>query len=184
VLAVLDKQEDKYKNSLEDYLLSLWVVIKKYEKHQPSYSLFVSMIEESFDTQPCQFDDQWLTYESDLFWEYQNDSLAIKEYRNGEWMVTAVNVDGFDILAHTIFFQIADLHRMNPAQINDPKSYFGIDSPTGNRWYNFEVFTYWECATAGMEAHLHSSNYSRKKAFDECSWATLAALLKLGQIYE
>ncbi len=73
---------------------------------------------------------------------------------------------------------------MTPEQLKDPNGYFGINSPTGNRWYNFDVFTYWECATAGMVDHLISPKSLLANQFDKCTWAVLAALLKLGQIYE
>jgi hypothetical protein len=104
VLAILDQQEEKYKDSLENHLLSLWVTIKGYEKHMPSYSLFVRMLEEAFDTQPFPFDTQWLNYENDLFWDYESGSCVIKEYRNEEWVVTANNVDDLEILKHILFF--------------------------------------------------------------------------------
>ncbi len=184
VLAITDKQEGENIDSVENHLLSLWAVIKKYEKYEPSYSLFANILAEAFETQPCQFDEQWLSYENDIFWVYQNDSFAIKEYRNDEWIVTENNVNDFEILKHVIFFQIADLHRMNSRQLNDPYRYLGIDSPTGNRWYNFDVVTYWECATAGMEACLDMPDHPRKKSFDICTWATLAKLLQLGRSYE
>jgi hypothetical protein len=31
----------------------------------------------------------------------------------------------------------------------DEQRYFGIDSPRGQRWYNFDACTFLECATAG-----------------------------------
>ena len=184
VLAITDQQEGEYKDSLENHLLSLWAVIQKYESSAPSYSLFATILAEAFQTQPYQFDEQWLSYENDLAWDYKNGSFVIEEYRNDEWVVTENNVNDFEILKHIIFFQIADLHRMNPSQLNDPHNYFGIDSPTGHRWYNFDAITYWECATAGMEACLDMPDHPRKKSFDKCTWATLARLLQLGQSYE
>ena len=184
VLAVLDNHENTYKNSLEDYLLSFWATIEKYKNNSPSYSLFATLISEAFETQPSKFNNQWLTYEHELLWKYQDDSYIVEEYKDGKWTVTAEDVNDFEILQHTLFFQIADLHRMTPEQLKDPNGYFGINSPTGNRWYNFDVFTYWECATAGMEAHLRSPKSLLAKQFDKCTWAVLAALLKLGQIYE
>jgi hypothetical protein len=184
VLAITDKQEGENIDSLENHLLSLWAVIKKYEKHKPTYSLFANILAEAFDTLPCKFDEQWLNYENDIFWDYQNDSFVLQEYINGEWIITESNVNDFEILKHIILFQISDLHRMNSGQLNHPYRYFGIDSPTGNRWYNFDVVTYWECATAGMEACLDEPDHPRKKSFDTCTWATLAKLLQLGQSYE
>lgn len=168
VLAIIEEQDGKYNASLENHLLSLWGVIKKYEKYTPSYALFVTMLAEAFQTQPCQFDEEWLSYENDLSWDDQDGA----------------KVSDFEMLKHTIIFQIADLHRMDSGQLDDPYKYFGINSPTGNRWYNFDAITYWECATAGMEACLDMPDHPRKKFFDSCTWVTLAKLLELGQSYE
>ena len=34
-------------------------------------------------------------------------------------------------------------------QLADDQRYFGIDSPRGGRWYNFDPAGYLECATVG-----------------------------------
>jgi hypothetical protein len=50
------------------------------------------------------------------------------------------------ILAH----QIGDLTEMTASgQIDDPYAYFGIDAPSGARWYNLNVAGYLECAARG-----------------------------------
>jgi len=46
--------------------------------------------------------------------------------------------------------QINDLKEMNAnGQLKDEHRYFGVDSPSGQRWYNFDPCGYIECATAG-----------------------------------
>lgn len=46
--------------------------------------------------------------------------------------------------------QIVDLREMSEGgQLANKLRYFGIDSPRGSRWYNFDVCTYLECATVG-----------------------------------
>ncbi len=46
--------------------------------------------------------------------------------------------------------QIKDLREMKESgQLERDDKYFGMDAPSGNRWYNFDLFGYLECATAG-----------------------------------
>ncbi len=46
--------------------------------------------------------------------------------------------------------QIVDLREMaEGGQLANDLRYFGIDSPRGSRWYNFDACTYLECATVG-----------------------------------
>ena len=46
--------------------------------------------------------------------------------------------------------QIRDLHEMHHAgTLADEHRYFGVNAPSGARWYNFDPLTYIECAAAG-----------------------------------
>jgi hypothetical protein len=46
--------------------------------------------------------------------------------------------------------QIRDLDEMRQAgTLDNEYRYFGVDSPRGGRWYNFDPCTYLECAAAG-----------------------------------
>jgi len=46
--------------------------------------------------------------------------------------------------------QIRDLREMEAAgMLADEHRYYGVDAPSGARWYNFDPRTYLECATAG-----------------------------------
>ena len=46
--------------------------------------------------------------------------------------------------------QIRDLHEMRDAgTLASEYRYFGVNAPSGARWYNFDPFTYIECAAAG-----------------------------------
>lgn len=46
--------------------------------------------------------------------------------------------------------QIEDLRAMaQSGQLNDKHRYFGIDAPSGARWYNFDPCTYIECGVSG-----------------------------------
>jgi hypothetical protein len=49
-----------------------------------------------------------------------------------------------------ILRQIVDLREMDEqGQSRNEYRYFGIDSPRGSRWYNFDPRTFLECATVG-----------------------------------
>jgi hypothetical protein len=46
--------------------------------------------------------------------------------------------------------QIRDLHEMHQAgTLASEYRYFGVNAPSGARWYNFDPLTYIECAAAG-----------------------------------
>ena len=184
VLSILDAQEDTYTRSLEEYLRSLWKLIGQYKDQSVTYPLFVSLIAEAFETEPIPFDDLWLVYDKELHWDYNQGVYIIRVIADDAWKISESNVDPFRIFEHTILCQIADLYRMRGRQLKDPYRYYGINSPTGNRWYNFDVFTYWECATRGMEDHLRFKDSLIAHRFTPCTWATLALLLELGKEYE
>jgi hypothetical protein len=181
VLSILNKWDGKYSRSLEEYLRSLWVVIEKYKDQPASYQLFTTLIAEAFETEPQAFDSMWLEYDKEILWDLVNGIYIIGNY--DDLKLAEQTIDAYFILKHTILYQIADLYRMQGEPEKDPYSYFGIDSPTGAHWYNFTVFTYWECATAGMEDHLKSWS-AIAHLFKTCTWATLAKLLVLGSMYE
>jgi hypothetical protein len=76
-------------------------------------------------------------------------------------------------------FQIAELHKMKGKQLNDEGRSFGIDSETGNRWYNFDPYSILEC---GMRCYLDYCEDDEQEF--EVSWQTLGDLLEMGRIYE
>lgn len=46
--------------------------------------------------------------------------------------------------------QIEDLRQLSASgRLADPERYFGVDAPSGARWYNFDVATYLECGVEG-----------------------------------
>jgi hypothetical protein len=179
VISILEEQKDNYKGSLEEYLRSLWIVVNEHKDDELNIAQVAFMIENAFNTEPSQFDSQWLSYEKPLNWNRRNNSYVIESFENSQIKIIASNVDDFDILKHTILFQIADLYRMRDNQLKNEGRYFGIDYPTGNRWYNFDVFTYLECGTRGMGDHNINTIESTK-----CDWAGLAGILELGRLYE
>ncbi|MBI5549544.1 MAG: hypothetical protein HY901_37135 [Deltaproteobacteria bacterium] len=50
----------------------------------------------------------------------------------------------------TVMMQMVDLREMREGgALRDELRYFGVDGPSGARWYNFDPCTYLECAVAG-----------------------------------
>ena len=178
-MSVLEEQKGSYKGSLEEYLRSLWVVVNEYKDLGLNFNQLASIIGHAFKTEPPPFDNQWLSFENPLTWNYRDNTYVIEKLEGHQVKIVATNVDDFDILKHTLLFQIADLYRMRDNQLKDKYRYYGIDSPTGNTWYNFDVFTYLECGTRGMD-----DNTGNASASTECDWVTLAFILELGRIYE
>ena len=71
--------------------------------------------------------------------------------------------------------QIKDLHDMQEnGDLDKEFKYFGLTSPSGEPWYNFDPATYLRCGAAGL--------FRRK--IPTCNWDILEHFLLLGQIYE
>lgn len=161
--SVLLERAKTYQGSLEEYLRALWAVIQEYQDSPPSFALFAGILAGAFTKEPSAFNEDWLSYQSPPKNLILGNHATIKS--------------DYECLQQIILYQIADLHRMTQVgTINHPYRYFGIDSPTGYRWYNFDPEVFLECA----------SGYPlwEKPTLSECTWATLALFLWLGQTYE
>jgi hypothetical protein len=131
-LAVADlaKRDDSSRRSLEEYLRAIWGLASI---HRAGATLlaneFFTILSEAFTADVPPFFADWAN-------RYQDD---VEEHRNG--------YEGWE---NRILRQIVDLHEMNESgQLADPQRYFGINSPRGQRWYNFDPSTFLECAVAG-----------------------------------
>jgi len=147
------------KRSLVEYLQALWSLIQSHENEEPSFSLFEQLLSESFETNPTPFNESWLEFS-----RLPNPKTEI---------------ESFEFLRQTILCQIADLHRMKNMQISPVEKYSGFTLPTGNTWYNFDVSSFLECASAGLQGKRKANSSSIK-----CDWEDLAEVLALGQLYE
>lgn len=109
---------------LEQYLASLQVRSKQW-KHEPAISLqtFFDLLAASFVPVP----------------EAPEENTKLDEQASGFL--------GWD---STLCRQIQDLRQMREnGQMEDDERYFGIDAPSGGRWYNFDPCTYIECGVVG-----------------------------------
>jgi hypothetical protein len=70
---------------------------------------------------------------------------------------------GYEAWERAILRQIRDLREMAEADIltNDQR-YFGVTSPRGGRWYNFDPLTFLECGVQGTFGGWQSSEDTRR----------------------
>jgi len=144
--------------SLEEYLRALWSLIEQAQTQPVTYALLGQLLHDAFLVEPVPFQQMWLQYETPP--DLHEDETE----------------EAFSVLQRMICYQIADLHRMAQAGLLENEwRYYGIDSPTGHRWFNFDPSTYLECAPQSIREDGVGT---------EASWIDLAILLWLGQIYE
>ena len=171
-----------YAGSLEAYLRGLWKVTQKCRHQTTSPALIEQVLYEAVMAEPAPFDKDWLKYERPPF-----DPDYQEKHDNG-----------FTYFKHTILFQIADLRRMQEAgmlNLSPIILFGGVDSPSGNRWYNFDVFDYFTCAERGYRSHCERFGVPDEWSqtlppighpinSTECNWRDLAEILEFGRIYE
>ncbi|MFA7444999.1 MAG: hypothetical protein WCY89_03570 [Flavobacteriaceae bacterium] len=157
--------KNKFENrDLETYLLSL-LKLAEQEKNQPlTPDLLLKLIENAFISDPKEFNSEWLSITD------APESLSIDKSKISD-------KNEIDYSISVLQFQISELHKMRGKQLDDEKRYFGIDSETGNIWYNFDPMTNLEC---GARCILDSDD---EKEFI-VTWQTLGELLEIGRVYE
>jgi hypothetical protein len=145
---------------LEEYLRALWELVRQAQAKPVTYALLGQLLHDAFLADPLAFDEAWLQYDAppDPFEEEEERERA------------------FSVLQHMLCYQIADLYRMAQAGLLENKwRYFGIDSPTGHRWYNFDPAPYLERGAQFLrDGDTHT----------EARWTDLVRLLWYGQQYE
>ncbi|HVT79616.1 MAG TPA: hypothetical protein VHM90_03075, partial [Phycisphaerae bacterium] len=113
--------------TLEEFLRALWLVVGEF-RHARAISpeAFLQFLRRAGEIPAPPFREEWRG----------NSRLG-----KGE---------GFDRWENAILSQIADLHAMEEnGQLKLEWKCFGIDAPSGARWYNFSVDAFLECGTVG-----------------------------------
>jgi len=86
---------------------------------------------------------------------------------------------GLAYSAEVIKFQLAELSRMRASgQLADESKFFGIVSPSGHGWYNFDPFSLLECGARGLMDHAGEDMPVRG------GWEMLGELFEMGRTYE
>jgi hypothetical protein len=113
--------------TLEDFLKTMWALARPHAAAEAiPFETFIGILEASLTHEP-----PTVVPTSTL----SGDSLSL---------------EGYALWEHLILVQIADLREMaSTGALADPHRYFGVDSPRGARWYNFDPGTYTECGIAG-----------------------------------
>lgn len=171
-----NKFEPQKSLSLEQYLSSLWAIVSVHQDTQLTIEKLVEWLDTAFRQTPPPFNSDWLDGQVN----YPQDQATYEDWQN------------------LILFQIADLHRMAEAGLlADPYRYYGLDSPSGVRWYNFDSFTYLECGIRGafggyvaeevivlISPPEGESADSPVYQIEQFTWTDFIEILECGQCYE
>ncbi len=124
VLTLLEKRENSPR-TLEQYLLRLWELTESRASETPlSLTEFVGLLDGAFEGAPASVTLAQI-----------REAASDKELSNWHRQLAQ---------------QVLDLREMELAgTLEDEYRYFGIDSPAGSRWYNFDPHTFVECGMNG-----------------------------------
>ena len=115
--------------TLEEYLRAVLVLASRYKNLPYLGTLeFLDTLSEALSIDSLPFDPLW----ADKY------NLKVESANN------------FAVWEATVQRQVVDLREMADAgAFANELRYFGVASPRGTYWFNFDVGTYLECATAG-----------------------------------
>lgn len=164
---------------LETYLLALLKLVEQERKQTLTADFLLKLLLDAFSCEPKKIDTEWLKIvkapdEKTIYKKFTNKETSSSEDKN-----TVADDIGIYYTIAVLQFQIAELHKMKGKQLDDEWKYDGIDSETGNRWYNFDPGSILDC---GMRCFM-DHNKDDDQEF-EVSWRTLGDLLEMGRIYE
>jgi hypothetical protein len=160
IYVAFDSPDATRERSLQEYLRALLGLLRVHRHDTPSYALFTRLLRTAFFSHPIPFEEQWLAY------THAPDPKEASA--------------GVDYVERMLLYQIADLQLMaRQGQLDDRYRNFGIASPTGNYWYNFDTPQFLECAAAGLRDRRDRPSYAGGP-----QWAELADALWFGQHYE
>ena len=172
--------QDNYQNrDLETYLLALLELVNQNKTQNLTTNLLLKLLQDAFASGPAEFNTEWLKIST-----APDKNIMSRKFTNPD--INSIidksivsDKSGIDYTIAVIQFQISELHKMKGRQLEDEMRYFGIDSETGNRWYNFDPMTNLEC---GARCIL-DSNKEGEQVFI-ANWQVLGELLEMGRIYE
>jgi len=170
--------QDNFQNrDLETYLLALLKLVDQEKEQSLNSNLLLRLLQDAFIAEPAEFNSEWLKIT-----EAPDENIMSKKFTNPAINSTidksiVSDKSGIYYTIAVIQFQIAELHKMKSKQLNDEMRYFGIDSQTGNRWYNFDPMMNLECGARCIV----DSEEDADQAFIP-SWQTIGELLEMGRI--
>lgn len=161
---------------LETYLRALLAAGRAFGPREPDADEVVALLRAASTAEPAEFDGAWLT-------------------RLPTWQLDP-QPQGLARFESILLDQIADLRRMRDnGQLADDQRYFGIDAPSGRRWYNFDPTSYLECGASGSVGGWQGDDQrvlvTPPEAVDDddegrrsFGWEGLCDLLECGRCYE
>ncbi len=172
---------------LETYLLALLNLVTHNKNKAATPELLLELLASAFTATPATLDNTWLEIKSAP--ETSVESANPDTYRTSNPIPSADpkavpdlfaghGFDGIDYTISVLQFQVAELYKMRGKQLTDKWRTMGIDSETGNRWYNFDPKSIISC---GLQYFLDTAE---EETPFEVDWATLGQLLEMGRIYE
>lgn len=176
---------------LETYLMALLNLVEQHSNQPATPELLLELLQSAFTASPAAWDSSWLHIQSapetteekkrlDVYRaQAAEDPAPIAALQNPPDLFAGRSFDGIAYTIAVLQFQIAELHKMRGKQLADEWRSMGIDSETGNRWYNFSPDSNISC---GIQCFLdHASD---EEAPFETDWETLGLLLEMGRMYE
>ena len=131
---------------------------------------------EAFTSEHYEFKVDWLKCET-----APDENRMSRKFTNSDISETidktnTSDLTPYDFTIEVLKFQIAELHKMKGKQLENEYRYFGVQSETGNSWYNFDPFVNLECGARCME--------DNEMDFSSLDWSFIGELLENGRIYE
>ncbi len=182
-IANTQRANQSSERSLQDYLLALLPGLKEFRDQEGlSADSFSELLATAFSSEPSTFDEKWTRQKP--FHEVGQTHDEVEQQ---------------------LISQIVDLHYMEKSgQLKDGYKYFGLKSPRGSYWYNFDPSTYIECGLAGafgsrdfyigetMTVGLHGNvtyGYQERPEREAqpmkwLTWKDIGLFVVMGQMYE
>lgn len=176
ILALRTQHENR---DLEAYVLALYALVEQYREREMTAGLLLQMISEAFTATPLAFRDEWLDCTEAPDPNVMSHKFTAPSLKGKIDMSSYAADEGIGFTIAVLRFQAAELHRMRGKQLEDKYRFFGVDSDTGNRWYNFDPFSNLECGT-----RCCMGGGENEATEMQVSWQTLGELLEYGRIYE
>jgi hypothetical protein len=150
-IANLGERHQSNGRSLEEYLRALWQLARAVGM-QSSFTPdeFFELLSAAFNVPPPPFDEVWRSRYPTKSTHVSVEYLAAKFGLAWDFEAHDPDPPGFTTWEHFVLRQIVDLREMTEhGSLNDPMRYLGIDSPRGERWYNFTPCAFLEAAAVG-----------------------------------
>ena len=170
---------------LDAYLLALLKLLEARGGEPFNVELMLEILSTAFESKRVEFNETWLKIERvPELAHFCKDGPAggSNTFRSTEEPKTAADImrclpEGFEIKfdeSRSANFKTAP----SEAKFTNESRFFGIVSPSGHGWYNFDPFSLLECGARGLMDHAGEDAPVRG------GWEMLGELLEMGRTYE